>query len=248
LKGGLAGDESFDLSFWRTLLRADVFGAAQASIVARLRKRVQGSDAIAQATAPIDDAAYTSSLAIYSELRNQLHLECLATLAVLMEVGAAESVILLEYLGGRQAVRSVVGALEGDPASADEDTASALRKLIAPRLKAAFSDPASVPEGTGRRVLLEAVAATRKVSRVGFRREDRADTEMIAALQSGAGAIIGVVRELDRLTAILSQKVPLGDIASDHDRFLAAFRRLYFSTEPPRGREMRDAGHARILL
>src|SRR5262245_15626645 len=36
---GLAGGERFDLRYVRTLLRADVFGAAQAGIVARLRKR-----------------------------------------------------------------------------------------------------------------------------------------------------------------------------------------------------------------
>jgi hypothetical protein len=228
-KGGLAGDERFDLAFWLTLLRADVFGAAQASIVARLRKRVQGSDAIAQAMTPIDNAAYASSLAVYSELRKQLYLECLATLAVLIEAGAAESLILFEYLGGRDAARSVIGVTEGleAPTDDDEDPAGALRKLIAPRLKAAFADPASVPEGPGRKVLLEAIAATRKVSRVGFRREDRSDTEMIAALRSGAGAVVGVVRELDRLIGALSQKAPLGDVAGDHARFLAAFRRIY---------------------
>src|SRR3984957_379297 len=37
-KGGLAGDERFDLAHWLTLLRADVFGTVQASIVGRLRK------------------------------------------------------------------------------------------------------------------------------------------------------------------------------------------------------------------
>src|SRR5262249_30882044 len=34
--GGLAGEERFDTTLWLTLLRADVFGAAQASIVGRL--------------------------------------------------------------------------------------------------------------------------------------------------------------------------------------------------------------------
>ena len=38
-RGGLAGDERFDLAHWLTLLRADVFGTVQASIVGRLRKR-----------------------------------------------------------------------------------------------------------------------------------------------------------------------------------------------------------------
>jgi hypothetical protein len=39
---GLADGERFDLCFVRTLLRADVFGVAQAGIVARLRRRAPG--------------------------------------------------------------------------------------------------------------------------------------------------------------------------------------------------------------
>jgi hypothetical protein len=228
-KGGLAGDEAFDVAFWLTLLRADVFGAAQASIVARLRKRVQGNDAITQAMASVDDTAYASSLAVYLEMRNQLHVECMAALAVLMEAGAAEAVILLEYLGGRQAVRYMIGATGTAEAPPDEGEGSAdtLRKLMAPRLKAAFADPGSVPEGAVRRVLLEAIAANRKVSRIGFRREDRADTEMLGAFQAGAGAAIEVIRELDRLTAALSQKAPVADVAGDQARFVATFQRIY---------------------
>ena len=48
-QGGLAGDERFDLRCWLTLLRADVFGAAQASIVGQLRKRKAPDAAIEQA-------------------------------------------------------------------------------------------------------------------------------------------------------------------------------------------------------
>jgi len=230
-KGGLAGEERFDLAFWLTLLRADVFGAAQASIVARLRKRVTASEAIAQAMAQVDDAAYTTSAAAFADLRQQLRLESLAALAVLMEAGAAEAVILLDCLGGQEAVKSVVGAAAGNAAlTGEEETiADELREEIVRALSAAIADPGSVPEGPGRKVLLEAVAATRKVSRAGFRREDRADAEMLAALRSGAGAVFEVVRELDRLTATLSQKAPAGDVAGDSARFHAAFQRIYLS-------------------
>jgi hypothetical protein len=230
-KGGLAGEERFDLAFWLTLLRADVFGAAQASIVARLRKRVTASEAIAQAMAQVDDAAYTTSAAAFADLRQQLRLESLAALAVLMEAGAAEAVILLDCLGGQEAVRSVVGSVAGGEASTggDEMIADELREEIVPALKAAIADPGSVPEGAGRKLLQEAVAATRKVSRAGFRREDRADVEMLAALRSGAAAVFEVVRELDRLTATLSQKAPAGNVAGDTARFDAAFRRIYLA-------------------
>ncbi len=76
-------------------------------------------------------------------------------------------------------------------------------------------------------MLLEARGATRKVGRIGFRREDQADADMLAALRSGAAAVVEVARELDRLTATLSHKAALGDVAGDRDRFLATFRRIY---------------------
>jgi hypothetical protein len=241
-RGGLAGEERFDLAFWLTLLRADVFGAAQASTVARLRKRMPADAAIAQAMEQATEAAYLTAAAAYADVGTQLHIESLAALTILMETGAAEAAILLDHLGGQQALKAIVGSAAGSVASSggedddgeeddrEEDAADALRRKIAPALKAALADPGSVPDDAGRKVLLEALAAARKVSRAGFRREDRADAGMLAALQSGAPAVIEVVRELDRLSAVLSHKAPSGDIAGDRDRFLAAFKRIYLST------------------
>jgi hypothetical protein len=223
--GGLAGEERFDLAFRLTLLRADVFGAAQAAIVARLRKRVAGETALAQAMETINDEAYVASAADYAAVREQLHLECLAALAALLEAGAAEAIVLLQHLGGRAAVSAVVGSAPGE---APHD-AEAVRKHIAPALRAALADPAALPEGVGRELLRATVGAARKVSRAGFRREDRADAGMLAALQCGAAAVVELMRELDRLTAALSRNAPLGDLAGDRARFLAAFRRSYLS-------------------
>ena len=176
-KGGLAGDERFDLGFCLTLLRADVFGALQASIVARLRKRAAASEAIAQAMGQLDGAAYAKSAATYTELRAQLQLESLAALSALMEAGAAEALILLNALGGQQAVRSVIGSRARGGSSTDEnetsegemiadDTAAEeLRKEVAPALQTAIADPSAMPDSPARKLLLDAVAATRKVSR-----------------------------------------------------------------------------------
>jgi hypothetical protein len=233
-KGGLFGDQRFDLAFWLTLLRVDVFGAAQASIVARLRKRAAADIAVAQAMVAIDDTAYTASPAAYSELAAQLRLECLAALAVLMEAGAVEAVILLDHLAGQDAVRSVLGSVALGSAARgpgledeDESIAAAVRKGIAPALKTAFADPRSVPAGAGRELLLEAVASTRKVNRVGFRRDDRLDIGMLAALVSGAAAVVELSRELDRLAAFLLKKAALADLASDRARFLSTLQRMY---------------------
>jgi hypothetical protein len=230
-KGGLFGEDRFDVAFWLTLLRADVFGAAQASIVARLRKRATGREAIAQAMAPVDDAAYIAAAAAYVNLREQLRLEILAALALLMEAGAPEAVILLDGLGARQIAEAAIGPVaDGATADGEDDgVVDSLHEKLAPALKAVIADPSSVPEGAARGVLLEAIAAPRKVSRVGFRREDRADAEMLAALRASAIVIFDIVHELDRLTARLAQKTAEGDVIGDNARFLAAFERIYLS-------------------
>jgi hypothetical protein len=230
-RGGIAGEERFDLAFWLTLLRADVFGAVQASIVARLRKRVEASEAIGQAMGQLDNTAYTSSAASYTELRQQLHLESLAALSILMEAGVAEAVIVLDGLGGPQAVNAIIGS-EGsgrEQIGTDEMVADELRKEMEPLLKAAIADPRALPDGPGRMLLLDAVAATRKVSRAGFRREDRDDSDMVGALRRSATAVFEVMRELDRLTVVLSQRAPASDLTGDSARFLATFRRIYCS-------------------
>jgi hypothetical protein len=238
-KGGLAGDERFDLAHWLTLLRADVFGTVQASIVGRLRKRAEAELAITQAMATIDATAYAAVAGAYAELRAQLHVESLAALALLMEAGAGEAVILLRWLGGDAAVSAVLGPGLRRPAPVDDDDsddddaedaaahADDLRAAIAPRLTAAIADATAVPEGPGRTLLLAALAARRKVSRAGFRREDRADPAMAAALRAGAAALSEIVGELDRLGVTLSAKASGADLAGDTARFTDTFRRIY---------------------
>ncbi len=227
-EGGLAGDERFDLAFRLTLLRADVFGAAQASIVARLRKRAAAAPAIAQAIDAVDDAAYATCTAAYADLRGQLRIECLAALSLLMEHGAPEAAILLNHLGGPRSVRAVIGSLAGGAVSSDdEEVAGPVREEIAAALRAACANPGSVPDDAARELVLEARAAARKVSRTGFRREDRDDPAMLAALAAGASAIVALVDELGRLTAALSAGMTPGDVPADRARFVEAFRRIY---------------------
>jgi len=239
--GGLAGDERFSLSLWLTLLRADVFGGVQASIVGRLRKRTDARTAIAQAVETLHAPAYAAATNVYADLRAQLHVESLAALALLMEAGAAEAVILLRGLGGDAAVAGIVGpaqrpqVLVGDDDDEDAEqeenetgvTADNLRQMIAPRLMAAVTDPTTIAEGAGRTLLVEAATARRKVSRAGFRREDRADPGMATALRAGAIAVFDVINELDRLLSTLSAKAGGADLAGDAARFMATFRTIY---------------------
>jgi hypothetical protein len=239
--GGLAGDERFSLSHWLTLLRADVFGGVQASIVGQLRKRADAKAAIAKTIETLDALAYAAAANVYADLRAQLHVESLAALALLMEAGAAEAVILLRGLGGDAAVTEIVGVARRQPALVNDDddedagqeeneagdTAGNLRQMIAPRLMAAIADPTTVAEGAGRTLLVEAVTARRKVSRAGFRREDRADPGMATALRSGATAVFDLIDELDRLVGTLLAKADGADLASDTARFMATFRTIY---------------------
>ena len=108
-----------------------------------------------------------------------------------------------------------------------EETVDNLVRAIAPRLTAAIADPTTIAEGAGRALLVQAATARRKVSRAGFRREDRADPEMATALRAGATAVFDVIHELDRLSVALSIKAAQSDLAGDRARFAATFRRIY---------------------
>lgn len=242
---GLAAGERFNLSHWLTLLRADVFGAMQASIVGRLRKRADASTAIAQVMAAPDGADYVAAARVYADLRAQLHVESLAALALLMEGGAVEAAILLRGLGGDAVLAGIVGTARHHPlrvvdeedkdqdAREDEglDAADGLLQTIAPRLKAVIADPSTIEDGAGRKLLVEAVAARRKVSRAGFRREDSANPQMVIALRAGGAVVLDVIEELDRLVGTLSARAAGADLAGDTARFTAAFRSIYLAAE-----------------
>lgn len=234
-QGGLAGDERFGLEFCLTLLRADVFGAAQASIVARLRKRSVPDVAIEQAMALLTPASYTECATRYSDVEAQLHLESLAALATLMESGAAEAAILLNHHGGREAVVAVVGSAAGDapPGDPDDDVAGAVYRLVTPVLRAAIADPSLVPAGTARELVLRARASARRVNRNGFRREELEDAAAHDALRASVGTAVDVIRELQRLSGPLSGAALAANLAVDRSHFLATFQKIYLDNAQP---------------
>jgi hypothetical protein len=174
----------------------------------------------------VDDQAYTACSASYDEVRAQLRLECLAALAVLMETGTAEAVILLDHFGGRAAITAVLGSLTGSAGSETGGIGAAARAQIASALRRAIADPDQLPGETGS-LLRQAQAAARRVSRVGFRREDRAEATMLAGLACGAPAAAAIMGELDRLAAALSTEAFSPDLPGDRTRFVTAFRRIY---------------------
>jgi hypothetical protein len=89
------------------------------------------------------------------------------------------------------------------------------------------------PAGPLQALLAEAQAALRKVGRIGFRRADRGDAAMVAALGAGAAAAVEVLRELDRLLPVLAQAGPADALLADRRAFEAAFQRIYASGNAP---------------
>jgi hypothetical protein len=132
---GLAGGERFDLGFLRTLLRADVFGAAQAVIVARLRKRAAPAVAVEEALIPATDDAYAECAAAYAAVHEQLRLESFAALMALLEQGALEALVLVGHLVGRDAVMELLELAGIDaPASPTPDAVTGVESGLVDRM------------------------------------------------------------------------------------------------------------------
>ena len=110
----------------------------------------------------LDSTAYSAAVAAYNDLRAQLHVESLAALALLMEAGAPEAMMLLRGLGSDAAIADIVGRApdrrrpvddddedDSDDEEAEDtantDVASRLLQAIAPRLRAATRRSISCP-------------------------------------------------------------------------------------------------------
>jgi hypothetical protein len=238
---GLAGGERFDLRFVRTLLRADVFGAAQAGIVARLRRRAPPAAAVAEAMAPVADRAYEGCAESYAAVRDQLRLEALAALAALLEQGAPEALVLVDHLAGHEAVRRLLDLagvdapsprldpdmeIDGEPPQRP-DLDAGQRQSIASILRSVVRSNEHVCDGAVSDLVAEARAATARVNRMGFRRQDRANPAVLAALRASAHAVVELLGELDRLLTALPSAAGPKAMSADRPRFDAAFRSMY---------------------
>ena len=82
-------------------------------------------------------------------------------------------------------------------------------------------------------LVAKAHAATARVNRMGFRRQDRADPAVLAALRASAHAVVELLGELDRLLAALPTAAEPAAMSADRPRFDAAFRDMY-RTSPSR--------------
>jgi hypothetical protein len=106
------------------------------------------------------------------------------------------------------------------------------RRAVAAVLKSATQGKGRTGDRAMSRLVARAQAAVRQVSRVGFRREDRADPAMLAALRASVPAVTDVLAELDRLVAALPQAARREALLADRPRFEAAFRAIYGVAAP----------------
>lgn len=240
---GLAGRERFDLRFCRTLLRAAVFGSAQASIIARVRKR-QG-DAAYMVLDAIPETAYIDMLHAYRAVHNQIQIECEAALHILALDGALEALILVEALAGSEAIAAIRKAAEAmftdscpvasisQDLDATELTSGAtaddpdLRLRLSQILSQAARDSDILPAGTARDLFRTSRLAARRMGRAGFRPVGPSNAFPVAAFKSAAPALTDVLIELRRLVDVLNRSNWDANFHDDRSKFFAVFSALY---------------------
>jgi hypothetical protein len=220
----LMDDQPFDLKLSKTLLRVDVFGDAQAKLVARLRKRAPPEQAIEEALGDIGDDAYRKAVLRYSEIRTQLRLEALAALHILAHAGDPLSLLLIEQLGGRGVFDVVVSIItNGNNDAIQISTIPDIRTRILTLFGVESSPNAQIAA-----LLSEAKNAAKKVHREGFRSQDGGYGQIKEALTASVVPLIDLASALDRICNHLNQATFIDEAGDDKRRFKAVFRLLYF--------------------
>jgi hypothetical protein len=191
--------------------------------------------------APITAQAYEGCAESYAAVRDQLRLEALAALAALLEQGVPEALVLVDHLAGHDVVRRLLDLAgidapsrrldpdvetDGD-ASEQSDLDDGRRQSIASILRSVMRSKERVCDGAVLDLVAKAHAATARVNRMGFRRQDRANPAVLAALRASAHAVVEILGELDRLVAALPSATAPEAMSADRPRFDAAFRDMY---------------------
>jgi len=241
--GALMNGEPYDLRLAQTLLRVDVFGAVQARIIARLKRRQTGNLAMTDAFEPVAGNAYRDAATAYRNIYDQVRLEALATLHILGAAGEPLAILLIEYLGG-DALKKTLLAIEPPrqqrvvPLMAFRDQAGTLEEKealsrISRQLAYVFNDRDARRQSGNELVALveQAREARRKVNRQGFRRQDQTNPENRSALCAGVQDLIRLDAELQRLLTRLTDDVLLSTATSDRRRFCVVLKRIYGDPE-----------------
>lgn len=205
---------------WRTILRLDVYGAAQERMTNALRAGADPARALAECVEGIEADALEASAAAHREIAAHARLSALALLARLIEAGKPEALALLSiFVDGptyaalaarvRKGLRpqlSVVGA----------DASGSLAAIVA------LEDAPELEE-----VLKEARRATRSVNRAGFRRGDLDDAALADGVRVGLDAFAALVREAESIAARMPDGALRDATAAETDAFRAVFEDLF---------------------
>ncbi len=246
--GALMAGRPFDLALTRTLVRAEVFGDAQARIVQLLRKRGGPDDCVDVVMSTIDVSAYKELASGWREIREDLTKRTLAALAILGRAGKASGLLIVEHIGGQEAMRHVMSAIEvAHPASnvvslsgvrggasearvgATQFDEEADRRLleVGGSLARLFkeTDPPDDPELA--ELIGKARKALKEVNMEGFRKQDIDDPAMLEAFEASTTAIVRLCRELDRLIGRADALADQELVVADKAAFAEVFAMLY---------------------
>lgn len=221
--GALMGPDRFDVQFVPTLLRVDVFGAAQGRIVASVRRKGDpaGIDAV-------NDDAYVQARQGYAAIQAFVVEAAHAALYCLGTRGEASALVLLEHLsqGGLAEYSKYFPDLVGHDLT--EPELESLRVKLIEHLRSAFKGHGPLATAT---VVPRARAAASKIKRDGFRGEQQSLPNVVAAYVDAAPKLVALLRELVRLDVALT-RLPLADMTvGDRDFFAAVFEHLYSQGE-----------------
>ncbi len=213
-----------------SLLRAEVFGAAQSAITQSLRAGTTPAAAVAEVEAR-GALTYDDKLAQLDGLEAHLGTVLQAACHVLARARHGEAITLLLALQPAIDLRPMAAALPAAASSGGHVTigATALRDEFFAQAEA----PADCPELAG--FMSRAAEAHRKIARKGFSAEDARRPGVVAGFAAGGEALLKVRDGLGAYLERLRQTIPgsagpAARFAVDHDIFFSHFRTLYGGT------------------
>ncbi len=233
---GLSAGGRYDLSLWRTLLRADVFGAIQSSLVQHIRDGANPDEAMADLRSTSGDDPYMAQIARYQGIRTIVQDEILIVLDGLVRAANANALQLLAHAGSTAVVDMLSQQARATTLQAMDDAndridalADAEPQHASAVIISALHDAACRESKGGAGPLLdvmrEAGRARSRVRRKGM--EQPLDEAGVEAFAAAAGALAVLKSELDRLLGVLA-KSPVKDMGKpDEFFFFNVFQRLF---------------------
>jgi hypothetical protein len=223
-RGALMPEAPFHPSLLRTILRTDVFDAAQGRIIARLKKSRPATEAVKAGLDPIGNDAYRDAIEVYRTIRDQLIREGWAALDRLARAGETAALHMIAVIGGATG-RAALNELIAHTGVSEADGEQGLKRM-AEHLRSVFNG-----EAPAERAMLELSdtvrAAAASVHRTGFRKEDERRAEFAEALVNGTPGLTRLIAGLDVILKHLDGSAIADKIAADRDLFAAAFNLLY---------------------